>query len=65
MFTRADPYFSSLEENMDPEEIGSRRLSEMSKIMIDITSTNLDETLDYDNYKDYIHITAKNVIVTY
>ena len=40
-------------------------MSDMSHIILDLTSANLDQTLELDEYKDYIHIVLKNVIHTY
>ena len=33
--------------------------------MIDLTSGNLDETIDYDDYQDYIYIGARNIFKKY
>ena len=40
-------------------------MSEMSLVMLDLTNWNLDKTIEYDNYRDYIHIGLRNIIITY
>ena len=40
-------------------------MSEMSLVMLDLTNANLDQTMDVDEYRDYIHIGLKNIIRTY
>ena len=37
----------------------------MSKTIIDITGTNLDTTVDINEYRDYIYVGARNIIRTY
>jgi len=65
MVMRDDPYMSSIEKRMDYAEIGQKPLSEMPKIMLDLTSGNLDSTLDLDSHKDLIYIGVRHIIKTY
>ena len=48
MLTKSDPYMSSIEQHVDPERVGIRKMSEMNLVMIDLTNANLDQTIDID-----------------
>ena len=37
----------------------------MNKVMIDITQNNFDQTIVYDDFKEYIGINIRNVINHY
>ena len=65
MIIKDSPYMSSILVSMDEDTIGLKPLSQMPMFMLDMTSNNLDNTIDIDNYKDYIDIKLKNVFKTY
>ena len=37
-------------------------MTEMNKVMIDLSSSNFDDTIVYDDVKDYIYIGLRNII---
>ena len=37
----------------------------MSKTIIDITGNNLDNTIDINEFREYIHVGARNIIRKY
>jgi len=37
-------------------------MSEMNKVMIDLSSGNFDDTIIYDDVKDYIFIGVRNIV---
>ena len=50
---------------MDRHELGIRPMSDMNKVMVDLSSGNFDDTIAYDDYKDYVFIGIRNVIRKY
>ena len=62
---RDDPYMSSIEKRMNYAEIKQKPLAKMPKIMLDLTSANLDNTIDLDSHRDLIYIGVRHVIKTY
>ena len=57
-----EPYMTSLEQIINHEDLGIRPMSEMNKVMIDLSSGNFDDTIIYDDVKDYIFIGIRNII---
>jgi len=60
-----EPYMSSLEQIINHDDLGIRPMSEMNKVMIDLSSGNFDDTIIYDDVKDYIFIGIRNVVRKY
>ena len=42
-----EPYMTSIEQVINHDDLGIRPMSEMNKMMIDITSGNFDNTIIY------------------
>ena len=60
-----EPYLTSFEQVINHDDLGIRPMSEMNKVMIDLSSGNFDDTIIYDDVKDYIFIGIRNIVRKY
>ena len=60
-----EPYMTSLEQIFSHDDQGIRSMTQMNKVMIDLSSGNFDDTIVYDDVKDYIYIGIRNIVRKY
>ena len=60
-----EPYMTSLEQIFNHDDQGIRSMTQMNKVMIDLSSGNFDDTIVYDDVKDYIYIGIRNIVRKY